>query len=28
VEYYSEKTTREKIVEAITKLGYKATVKG
>jgi len=28
VEYDSEKTTREKIAEAITKLGYKATVKG
>jgi copper chaperone CopZ len=28
VEYDSENTTREKIVEAITKLGYKATVKG
>lgn len=28
VEYDPERTTREKIVEAITKLGYKATVKG
>jgi copper chaperone CopZ len=28
VEYDSEKTTREKIVEVITKLGYKASVKG
>lgn len=27
VEYDPERTTREKIVEAITKLGYKATVK-
>ena len=27
VEYDSEKTTREKIVEAITKLGYKANIK-
>lgn len=27
VEYNSEQTTREKIVEAITKLGYKATIK-
>jgi len=28
VEYDRERTTREKIIEAITKLGYKATVKG
>jgi copper chaperone CopZ len=28
VEYDSERTTREKIVEAISKLGYQATVKG
>lgn len=28
VEYEAARTTREKIVEAITKLGYKASVKG
>jgi P-type Cu+ transporter len=28
VEYDQERTTREKIIEAITKLGYKATIKG